>query len=114
LAWLWASVIAAFSAAISPADGLANEKSGPLIVLAPARVAASITCPTIAAVEVIDNDSPAVQRLMKCRWPRGPTRIRPQFALIDSVWIPDAGRPAPRTAPTIVSELSPRRWPALR
>src|ERR1700759_640009 len=102
-AWLRASVIAAFSAAISPADGLANKKPGPSIVVAPAWVAASMTRPTIAAVEVIDNDSLAAQRLIRCLCPFGPTRIRQQVVLIDSVWIPDAAPPTPRTAWTIAA-----------
>src|ERR1700748_791320 len=101
LAWFRASVMAALSAAISPADGVANEKSGPSIVVAPACVGASITRPTIAAVEVIDSDSLARQRRTRCLCPFGPTRIVPQVVLIDSVWIPDAGTPKPRTAWTI-------------
>ena len=60
-----------------------------------------MTRPTIAAIEVIDNDSLAVQRLIRCLCPFGPTRILAQLVLIDSVWIPDAGTPTPRTAWTI-------------
>jgi hypothetical protein len=52
---------------------------------------------------VIDNDSLALQRLIECLCPFGPTRILAQVVLIDSVWIPDAGTPSPRTAWTIAS-----------
>src|ERR1700722_14661676 len=95
--------MAACSAATSPADGFENEKSGPLMLLAPAWMAASMTVPTIAAGDVIDIDSLAVPRRISRLWGLGPTRILPQLVSTDSVWIPDAGTPAPRTAPTIAA-----------
>ncbi len=85
----------------SPADGFANEKSGPLMLFTPAWVVASITRLTIVAAVVIDRDSLAAQRLIRCLGPFGPTRIPLQLVLIDSVRIPDAGTPRPRTASTM-------------
>ena len=60
------------------------------MLLAPSRVAASTTLPASAAVDVIDSDSLAVQRLISRLWCLGPTRILPQLVLTDSVWIPEA------------------------
>ena len=50
----------ALVAATTPADGSENEKSGPLMLSAPARVATSITRPTFVVAEVFESDSVAV------------------------------------------------------
>src|ERR1019366_3982098 len=99
---LRASAIAARVAAIFPAEGSLNENVGPLIVLAPALVAPSMTDPTILIfVTWIASDSLAVHWRSRCL--AEPTRTIREETLTSSVWMSLAGTPTERIARTTAS-----------